>query len=76
MTPDTVRVSLPRNDWGQIVDGLTVMIEQWNATACYLNTGKVDDDILIREATNAHEATAIASFYERIRDEIARQLAE
>lgn len=70
-----VELSLPRNYIGQILDGLEVLIEQWDATAAYHRTGEVSD-ILIRECSDAEEAEWIAGYYREIAEEIRRQLPE
>jgi hypothetical protein len=72
-TDTVVRLSLPRNHVGQILDGLEVLIEQWRATATCLRTDQVGDQI-IRECSDAGEAERIAGFYEEIATEIRDQL--
>lgn len=72
---DQVRVTLPRDFFGQILDGLDCMIEQWQITAAYLETGYCSDDSVgIRECTDAAEANSIAEYYARIRNQLAAQL--
>lgn len=72
-TDTVVGLSLPRNHVGQILDGLQVLIEQWQATALYLRTGQLGDEI-IRECSDADEANWIAGFYEEIIAEIRGQM--
>ena len=48
---------LPRNAVGQILDGLDVLAEQWEATAASLAGGQLPEgDVLIRECGDAREA--------------------
>lgn len=72
-TNTVVELSLPRNHIGQILDGLDVLAEQWDATAAYHRTGEVGD-IAIRECSDAAEAEWIAGFYREIAEDIRRQL--
>lgn len=72
-TDTVVELSLPRNYIGQILDGLEVLIEQWDATAAYHRTGEVGDST-IRECSDAEEAEWIAGFCEKIVAEIRGQL--
>lgn len=74
-TDTVVQLSLPRNHVGQILDGLEVLIEQWEATARYFRTGEVGEYV-IRECSGAEEAEGIAGHYREIADELALQLAE
>lgn len=73
-TGTVVQLSLPRNHVGQILDGLEVLIEQWEATAAYLSSGEASDTV-IRECSDAEEAEWIAGFYGDIAAEFRRQLA-
>lgn len=72
-TDTVVELSLPRNYVGQILEGIAVLIEQWQATAAYHRTGELPD-ILIRECSDAEEAEWIAEFYEKIVAEIRGQM--
>jgi hypothetical protein len=72
---DNVVLRLPRDFVGQVLDGLDVLIEQWDYTAEYLEHGMVRDDVLIRECSDAAEASAIAEYYRRIREAIREQYA-
>ena len=73
-TTDTVvQLSLPRNFVGQILDGLAVLTEQWDATAAYLSHGEIGEQV-IRECSNAEEAESIAEFYRQIASDIRGQL--
>lgn len=72
-TDTVVQLSLPRNYIGQVLDGLEVLIEQWEATAIYFRTGEVGEHA-IRECSDAEEAQWIAGFYREIAEDIRRQL--
>jgi hypothetical protein len=72
--PTTVIFECPRDYVGQIVDGLEVLIEQWQATAEYLNTGESDADVCIRECSDAREAESIAERYREIRGFLVNKL--
>lgn len=67
-------ILLSRNDIGQLLDGLDVLIEQWEATAEHLETGRSSDDECIREAHDAQEARDIAATYLQIRNRISEQI--
>ncbi len=72
---ELIRVTLPRDFFGQLLDGLDCMIEQWQITAEYMETGYCrDDSVGIRECTDAAEADSIAEYYAQIRDQLAAQL--
>ena len=66
MNDDTVTIRLPSNFVGQVLDGLDVLIKQWEYTADYLESELIRDDMLIRECSHGHEARSIASFYREI----------
>ena len=72
-TDTVVQLSLPRNFAGQILEGLAVLTEQWDATAAYLGHGEIGDQV-IRECSNAEEAEGIAEFYRQIANDIRGQL--
>lgn len=72
---ETVALRLPRNAVGQILDGLEVLAEQWEATADYLRDGELPEgDVLIRECSDEREAGKIAAYYRRIGGMIESQL--
>lgn len=72
-TDTAVELSLPRRYVGQILDGIEVLIEQWEATAHYFRTGEVGDTA-IRECSDAEEAESIARYYREITAEVFRQM--
>jgi len=74
-TDTVVELSLPRNYVGQILDGLEVLIEQWEATAAYHRSGEIADSVF-RECSDAEEAEWIAEFYASIVLEIRGQMEE
>lgn len=73
-TDTVVHLRLPRNSVGQMLDGLDVLIEQWEATAAYHRYGEVGDEV-IRECSDAEEAESIAEAYGEIAAAIREQLA-
>lgn len=77
ITEETVSLRLPRNAVGQILDGLEVLAEQWEATAAYLQHGELPEgDVAIRECSDEREAGKIAGYYRRISGVITSQLEE
>ena len=72
-TDTVVQLSLSRNFVGQILEGLAVLTEQWDATAAYLSHGELGDQV-IRECSSAEEAESIAEFYRQIANDIRGQL--
>lgn len=70
-TDHQVTLTLPDNFVGQLLDGLSVLIEQWDATARYHEHGDIgaidgEEDIIIRECRDAHEANTLADWYRDI----------
>lgn len=73
---DFVKIYLPSNDVGQIIDGLTQRMLVWRATAEYFETGSPQSADYIEECSDEHEATAIANHYQYIIEQIKRQRDE
>ena len=71
---ETVKLDLPRDYAGQILDGLDVLIEQWEYTAEYLESGLMRDDLALRECTNPEEARWLAAYYGEIRSSVRQQI--
>ena len=71
---ETIRIDLPRNDVGQLLEGVDVLIDQWEATTEYLRTGEVREDVCIRESHDPHEAETITQIYRDLKRSIADQL--
>lgn len=71
---EVVTLRLPRDFVGQLLDGLEVLIEQWEYTAEYMATGLVRDDMSVRECSDEDEAIKIAAYYQRIREAIEGQI--
>jgi len=71
---DTLTITLPRDFLGQIIDGLDVLIEDWRATAIWLETGDSGNGVVIRECSSSREAEKLANYYARIRDHLESQL--
>ena len=69
-----VTITLPRDFLGQIIDGLEVLIDDWRATAVWLETGYSEDRIIIRECSSSREAENLANYYTRIRDHLESHL--
>lgn len=69
-----VTIVLDEDDLGQVLDGLDVLIEQWEATAKYLTSGELREDVCIRESHSAHEAESIAVAYSRIASILREQM--
>ena len=69
-----VTLRLPRNDVGQILDGLTERMIIWKATEEYLETGFSHLGDCIEECSNPEEARFIAQYYQKIIDLIYKQL--
>ncbi|MFG0330040.1 MAG: hypothetical protein ACF8PN_09100 [Phycisphaerales bacterium] len=69
---EKITLVLPDMFVGQLLDGLDVLIEQWQATEDYHECGQVSE-IGIRECTDAHEARCIREYYELIRETIRDQ---
>jgi len=68
-----ITLTLPRNDVGQIIDGLEQRRIIWQATAEYLEAGSTTLSDYIEECYNSHEAQAITDCYQHIIDTIRRQ---
>ena len=69
-----VTLRLPRNDVGQIIDGLRERMIIWKATEEYLETGISHFGDCIEECSDPEEARCIAEYYEKIIDLINIQL--
>jgi hypothetical protein len=70
-----VSVALERNEFGQIVDGLTQRMESYEFTARFLDDEELNlDHLLIEEVRDSEEARNIARLYKRIIDEIVKQI--
>ena len=69
-----VTLRLPRNDVGQIIDGLTERVIIWRTTEEYLETGYSHLGDFVEECSDPEEARFIAQYYEKIIDLIQNQL--
>ncbi|MBN2783898.1 MAG: hypothetical protein JXR25_03660 [Pontiellaceae bacterium] len=69
-----ISITLKRNDWGQIIDGLICQAEQYELTARYHSGVSVDGEIL--DVCDANEARSLADWYHRIAEDIRRQLRD
>ena len=61
-----VTLTIPRGDLVQIIEGLEVLSEQWEATALFYQTGEADEDAVIRECSGEREASLIHRDYKRL----------
>jgi len=59
-----------------LIDGLRVLIEQWEYTADYIISGMVRDDVLCRDCNDPNEARMIAEDYENVLQSILKQFRE
>ena len=69
-----VKLRLPSNDVGQVIDGLTERMIIWKATEEYLETGFTQYECGIEECSDSEEARFIAHYYENIIESLNRQL--
>lgn len=70
-----VTLKLPRLFVGQILDCISIAIEDWHRTKLYHESGYIDpDEPNIRECNDAHEAAQIENYYRQILAEIEKQL--
>ena len=67
-----VSITLGKNAWGQILDGLTCRAEQYELTAKYHSGESVQGEIL--EVCDADEARDLAQCYHRLVLQIRGQL--
>jgi len=66
-TSDELTITIPRDFLGQLIDGLDVLIEQWQATADYLESGYCEEGVIIRECSSAREADNLVAYYTKIK---------
>jgi hypothetical protein len=69
---ERVSIILTRNEWGQIIDGLTCRAADYEATAQYYETGHADRTI--QEVKDAKEARNLAEWYRDLTAKIERQI--
>ncbi|WP_139228489.1 hypothetical protein [Planctomicrobium piriforme] len=75
MRNDTpVEVTLSRNSFGQILDALFVLVEEWRETAVFHEYGACHDDAIIRECSGTAEARNMQRIYQELIDELSSQL--
>ncbi len=72
---DPVIVKLPYTDFGQILDGLRIVEEQWSSTLRYHETGDIDPDVPTMECTDVDEAQNMTRTYRRLIAAIGSQLS-
>ena len=78
MEGEQVTITLDKNDLGQILDGIRCRAEGYRKTQeYYLSGGYIEDDeFIIFDCKDEHEAGAIALHYETIIANIEKQLKE
>lgn len=70
-----IELKLPRLFVGQLLDCLTIAVEDWHRTKLYHESGYVDpEEPCIRECSDAYEAEQIENYYKQIIAEIEKQL--
>ena len=70
-----IELKLPRLFVGQLLDCLSIAVEDWHRTKLYHESGYVDpEEPYIRECSDAHEAEQIENYYNQIIAEIEKQL--
>ena len=70
---ETINLSLPALDVGQILDALQIRMEKWAYTAEYLKTGHISKPYCIEECSSADEAQRLADCYGSIIRSIEEQ---
>jgi hypothetical protein len=74
---DTVKLELPRNDVGQIIDGLCCRLDAYRKTAEYFETGSCSDaGFVIEEVTDAAEARELEERYAQLIRALQEQVRE
>ena len=71
---ELVKIKLPSNDVGQIIDALCIRRSDWRYTQRYLEEGYQEDDRIIEECNNACEAKNLADYYDDIIKRVQSQL--
>lgn len=71
-----ISVTLSRNSFGQIIDGLIVLADEWRETAVFHETGAFDDGAVIRECEDASEARNMQYIYQELIDSLSGQLRQ
>lgn len=66
-------ITLSDDEIGQLLEGIEVLIEQWENTEQYLRNGTFREDVCIRESHKSSEAQAIAATYRKLHSSIREQ---
>ena len=69
-----IPVIISRNEWGQIIDGLTCRAEDYEMIAQYYKTGNADH--IIQEVKDADEARTMAEWYRKLVEKVETQYKE
>ena len=70
---ETINLSLPALDVGQILDALNIRMEKWAYTADHLRTGRIAESYPIEECSDSDEAQRLADCYASIIRSIEEQ---
>ncbi len=70
---ESISLSLPALDVGQILDALYLRMENWEYTAEYLRTGHISKPYCIEECSSVDEAQWLADYYGSIIRSIEEQ---
>lgn len=74
MKENEVVFHLSRNDAGQIIDGLSVCLENWQKTVDWYDDKLDDPDFIILECSGREEAAQIVRVYEDLLESLAQQI--
>ena len=60
---EMITLKLPKNDVGQILDGLRIQRDNWQYTYNYITDGEVDLDKDMQECSDPEEAKWLMEYY-------------
>lgn len=60
---EMITLKLPKNDVGQILDGLRIQRDNWQYTYNYITDGEVDPDKDMQECSDPEEAKWLMEYY-------------
>jgi hypothetical protein len=67
------RIELDDFDLGQVIDGLEIRAQAWEATAHYHRTGESPEGVSVEGCRDVEEAATLAGRYRRILEKISAQ---
>jgi hypothetical protein len=74
MKDKEITFRLSRNDAGQVIDGLSICLENWQKTLDWYD-GKLDDpDFVILECSGREEAAQMVEVYADLLDSLEQQM--